>query len=61
MGVPRGRKPQECERNAGLSKPSIPYTPEHDVIQEALGGSRNTLNLKLALPEKVELHVTVWS
>lgn len=33
--VPDGQKPQECVRNAGQSKPSIPYTCKNDS-----GGSR---------------------
>jgi hypothetical protein len=57
--APEGLKPQECERNAGRSKPPIPYIREKDVIQEAVDSSANTL--KLTLPHKVELHVPVWS
>ena len=41
------------------SRPSIPYIPEKDVIQEAVDSSANML--KLMLPHKVELHVPVWS
>jgi hypothetical protein len=57
--APEGLKPQECERNAGRSKPPIPYIPEKDVIQEAVDPGANTL--KLTLPHKVELRVPVWS
>ena len=57
--APEGLKPQECERNAGRSKPPIPYIPEKDVLQEAVESSANTL--KLTLPHKVELRVPVWS
>ena len=57
--APEGLKPQECERNAGRSKPPIPYIPKKDVIQEAVDSSANTL--KLTLPHKVELRVPVWS
>jgi len=57
--APEGLKPQECERNAGRSKPPIPYIPEKDVVQEAADSSANTLKLKL--PHKVELHIPVWS
>ena len=38
-----GLKPQECERNAGRSKPPILYIPEKDVIQDAVDSSANTL------------------
>ena len=55
--APEGLKPQECERNAGRSKPPIPYIPEKDVIQEAIDSSANTL--KLTLPHKVELCIEV--
>ena len=55
--APDELKPQECERNAGRSKPPIPYIPEKDVIQEAVDPSANML--KLTLPHKVELHVPV--
>ena len=51
--APEELKPQECERNAGRSKPPILYIPEKDVIQEAVDSSANTL--KLTLPHKVEL------
>ena len=57
--APEGLKSQECERNAGRSKPPIPYIPEKDVLQEAVESSANTL--KLTLPHKVELHVPIWS
>ena len=56
---PEGLKPQECERNAGKSKPPIPYIPEKDVIREAVDSSAHML--KLTSPHKVELHVHVWS
>jgi hypothetical protein len=49
---------QECNRNAGQSKPPIPYIPEKDIIQEAPDTSANTL--KLTLPHKGELPVLVW-
>ena len=57
--APEGFKPQECERNAGRSKPPIPYIPKKDIIQEAVDSSSNML--KLLLPHKVELCVPVWS
>ena len=50
--APEGLKPQECEKNAGRSKPPIPYIPKKDVIQEVVDSSANTL--KLTLPLKVE-------
>ena len=40
------------------SKTSIPYTPEKDVIKEAIDSSSNTL--KILLPHKVELCIPVW-
>jgi hypothetical protein len=57
--APERLKPQECERNAGWSKPPIPYIPEKDVIEEAVDSSVNTL--KLTLPQNVELRIPVWS
>ena len=57
--APEGLKPQECERNAGRSKPPIPYIPKKDVLQDAVESSANTL--KLTLPHKMELRVPVWS
>ena len=56
---PEGLKPQECERNAGRSRPPIPYIPEKDVCQEAVDSSANLL--KLTLSDKVELRIPVWS
>ncbi len=57
--APERLKPQECERNAGRSKPPIPYIPEKDDIQEAVDSSANTL--KSTSPHKVELRIPVWS
>ncbi len=57
--APEGLKPQECESNAGRSKPPIPYIPGKDDLQEAVESSANML--KLLLPHKVELRVPVWS
>ena len=57
--APEGLKPQDCERDAGRSKPPIPYIPKKDVIQEAVDSSVNTL--KLTLPHKVELCAPIWS
>ncbi len=58
--APEGQKPQECKRNAGRSRPPIPYIHEKDVIQEAIDSSANMLKLTLSL-HKVELHFPVWS
>ena len=57
--VPDGLKPQDCERNAGRSKPPILYIPKKDVIQEAVDSSANML--KLTLLHKVEFPIPVWS
>ena len=56
--VPDGLKPQECKRNVGWSKQTILFIPEKYYIQEAEDSSVNAL--KLILPHKVELHVSVW-
>jgi len=40
--APDGLKSQECERNAGRSKPPIPYITKKDVIQEVVDSSANT-------------------
>ena len=56
--APKGLKPQEYEKNAGRSKPPIPYIPERDDLQEAVESSANTP--KLLLLHKVELRVPVW-
>eukprot|EP00804_Cyclotella_cryptica_P012152 CCRYP_009841-RA/>CCRYP_009841-RA protein AED:0.19 eAED:0.61 QI:0/0/0/1/1/1/2/0/435 len=56
--VPDGLKPQECERGSGRVKPPIPYIPEKDDLQEAV---ESTATIKLTLPTKVELRVSVWS
>eukprot|EP00804_Cyclotella_cryptica_P009414 CCRYP_017325-RA/>CCRYP_017325-RA protein AED:0.38 eAED:0.44 QI:0/-1/0/1/-1/1/1/0/166 len=39
-------------------KPPIPYIPEKDDLQEAV---ESTAMIKLTLPTKVELRVSVWS
>ena len=57
--APEGLKAQECERNAGRSKPPIQYIPKKDVIQKAVDSGTNTL--KLTLPHKVVLCVPIWS
>jgi len=56
--VPDGLKPQKCERGSGRVKPPIPYIPEKDELQEAV---ESTALIKLTLPTKVELQVSVWS
>eukprot|EP00804_Cyclotella_cryptica_P029968 CCRYP_013430-RA/>CCRYP_013430-RA protein AED:0.37 eAED:0.41 QI:0/-1/0/1/-1/1/1/0/173 len=56
--VPDGLKLQECERGCGQVKPPIPYIPEKDDLQEAV---ESTALIKLTLPTKVELRVSLWS
>ena len=57
--VPKGLKPQECEHGSGHNKPSIPYILEKDELQEAVENGTSTI--KLMLPHKVELGVSVWT
>ena len=57
--VPKGLKPQECERGSGRNKPPIPYIPEKDELQEAVKSGTSTI--KLTLPGKVELWVSIWT
>ena len=56
--VPEGLKTQECERESGQVKRPIPYNPEKDDLNEAVESSAS---IKLTLPTKVELRVSVWS
>ena len=56
--VPGGLKPQECKQGSGRVKLKILYIPEKDELQEAVEG---TALIKLILPTKVELQVSVWS
>ena len=51
-------KPQECERGSGRVKPPIPYIPEKDDLNEA---GESSATIKLTLPTKVELWMSVWS
>ena len=55
--VPEGLKPQECKRGSFRVKPPIPYIPEKDELQEAV---ESTASIKLTLPTKVELQMSVW-
>ena len=48
--APEGLRPEECKRNAGRIKPSIPYIPEKDILQEVVESSVNML--KLTLPTR---------
>ena len=57
--VPKGLKPQECERGSVRNKPLIPYIPEKDKLQEAVESGTSTI--KLMLPGKVELQVSIWT
>ena len=57
--VPEGLKPQECECGSGRNKPPIPFIPEKDKLQEAVESGTSTI--KLMLPGKVELQVSVWT
>ena len=56
--VSDGLKPQECKQGSGRVKQPIPYIPEKDELQEAVD---STASIKLTLPTKVELQVSVWS
>eukprot|EP00804_Cyclotella_cryptica_P020673 CCRYP_003484-RA/>CCRYP_003484-RA protein AED:0.41 eAED:0.41 QI:0/-1/0/1/-1/1/1/0/101 len=56
--VPDGLQPQECEHGSGRVKPPIPYIPEKEDLQQAV---ELTALMKLTLPTKVELRVSVWS
>eukprot|EP00804_Cyclotella_cryptica_P025160 CCRYP_013007-RA/>CCRYP_013007-RA protein AED:0.42 eAED:0.42 QI:0/-1/0/1/-1/1/1/0/110 len=47
---------QECERGSGQVKPPIPYISEKDDLQEVV---ESTATIKLTLPTKVELRVSV--
>ena len=49
-------KPQECKRGSSRVKPPIPFIPEKDKLQEAV---KSTALIKLTLPTKVELRVSV--
>jgi hypothetical protein len=56
--VPDGLKPQECEQGSCHAKLPIPYIPEKGKLQEAVDTTANSI--KLTLPGKVELRVSVW-
>ena len=56
--VPDRLKPQDCKRGNGQVKPPIPYIQEKDKLQEAV---ESTASIKLTLPTKVELRVSVRS
>ena len=51
--VPKGLKPQDCERGSGRNKPPILYILEKDELQEAVESGTSTI--KLTLPGEVEL------
>jgi hypothetical protein len=54
--VPDGLKPQDCEQGNGRVKLPIQYIPEKDKLQETV---ESTASIKLTLPTKVELRVSV--
>ena len=56
--VPEGLKPQECECGNGRVKLPIPYNTEKDDLNEAVESSTS---IKLTLPTKVELRVSMCS
>ncbi len=56
--VPEGLKPQECEHGSIRVILPIPYIAEKDDLNEAVESSAT---IKLTLPTKVELRVSVWS
>lgn len=58
MSVLEGLKPQECERGSGRVKLLILYFPEKDDLNKAVESSAF---IKLTLPTKVKLRVSVWS
>ena len=51
-------KPQECKQGSGRVKLPIPYIPKKHELQEAV---ETAALIKLTLPTKVELRVSVWS
>jgi hypothetical protein len=55
--VPDGFKPQECERSPGWNKLPILYIPDKDTIQDI----SFDCTMKIMLPNKVELRVTMFS
>jgi hypothetical protein len=55
--VPGGLQPQECEHGSSHNKPQIPYIHEKDECQETVEAMSTTL--KLNLPHKVELRVSI--
>jgi hypothetical protein len=57
--VPKGLKPQECERTKLREPPPVPYIPVKDEIQEEVAKMQN-LQIKTLLEKDTTLHFLVW-
>ncbi len=57
--VPDGLKDCECKKIALRERPSIPYVPEKDSVQETVSSFKKA-NLKMLIKEGTELRVPSW-
>jgi hypothetical protein len=57
--VPKGLKPQECERTKLREPPPVPYVPNKDEVQEEVAKLRN-LRIKTSLKKDTTLNFLVW-
>ena len=58
--VPKGIKDRECERFALQERPSIPYMPEKDPIQETVSLLKSDQSLKTTIGIDAELRLPIW-
>jgi hypothetical protein len=58
--VPDGLKECECERITLHVRPSAPYVPEKDFVQETVSALKIDLSLKTQIGEGAELPLSIW-
>jgi hypothetical protein len=57
--APDGLKDCECKKMALRKRPSIPYVPEKDSVQETVSSSKDN-HLKMLIKEGTELRSPIW-
>jgi hypothetical protein len=56
--APNGLKDRECDKMALRERPSIPYVPEKDSVQETVSSFKEA-HLKMLIKEGTELQVPI--
>jgi hypothetical protein len=58
--VPKGIRDKECKRFVLRERPSVPYMPEKDPVQEMVSALKSDQSLKTTIREDAELCFPIW-